>query len=151
MGRSRPLFLYFRFFYFIVQMVDKILPMLEFELRIYGVGSDPSTNRATPTAQQKLIDWRALMSEDICSITTKFVINNSISLEKVGCCQDKLLKFDSEMSSAGKKEILINLVLILRSIEKQSWSRYWLLGRCCCYDVEPRVGFLFWGQLKVVF
>ena len=60
------------------------------------------------------------MSEDICSITTKFVINNSISLGKVGCCHDKLLKFGSEMSSASKKEILINLVLIHRSIEKQS-------------------------------
>ena len=33
------------------QLVDKVLPMSGFELRIPGVGSDPSTNWATTTAQ----------------------------------------------------------------------------------------------------
>ena len=41
---SFSLFLYF------LQLVDKILPMLGFELRISGIGCDRSTNRATTTA-----------------------------------------------------------------------------------------------------
>ena len=49
MGLSRPLFLYFHLFY-IVQLTDKFLPMLEFELRISGVRSDRSANCATTTA-----------------------------------------------------------------------------------------------------
>ena len=44
MGHSRSLFLYFCLFYFNVQLVDKILPMLVFELGISDVGSDCSTN-----------------------------------------------------------------------------------------------------------
>ena len=37
-GRSRPVFLYFRLFcIFIVQLVDKISPMVGFEPRICGV------------------------------------------------------------------------------------------------------------------
>ena len=40
---SRPLFLYFRLFNLNVQLVDKILPVLGFELQIYGVGSNGST------------------------------------------------------------------------------------------------------------
>ena len=43
-GHSRHLFLYFRLFYINVQLVDKVLPMLGFELRISGVGSNSSTN-----------------------------------------------------------------------------------------------------------
>ena len=48
MGRSRPLFLYFCLFcILIVKLVDKILPMTGFELRISGVGSDRSTTTTT--------------------------------------------------------------------------------------------------------
>ena len=44
-GRSRSVFLYFRLFcIFIVQLVDKISPMVGFEPRICGVRSDRSTN-----------------------------------------------------------------------------------------------------------
>ena len=50
MGHTRPLFLYFSLFYFNVQLEDKISPMLGFEPRIPGVGSDCSTNWATTTA-----------------------------------------------------------------------------------------------------
>ena len=41
---SWPLFLYFRIFYFNVQVVRKILQMLGFEPQISGVGSNHSTN-----------------------------------------------------------------------------------------------------------
>ena len=44
MGHSRHLFLYFPLIYFNVQLVDKILPMLGFKPRNYGVGCDCSTN-----------------------------------------------------------------------------------------------------------
>ena len=44
MGHSWHLFLYFRLLFLNVQVVDKILPMLGFEPRIFSVGSDRSTN-----------------------------------------------------------------------------------------------------------
>ena len=44
MGHSRPLFLYFRLVNLNAQLVDKILPMLGFELQISGIGSERSTN-----------------------------------------------------------------------------------------------------------
>ena len=50
MGLIQPLFLYFRLFY-IIQLTDKFLPMLGFELRISGVRSNRSANCATTTAQ----------------------------------------------------------------------------------------------------
>ena len=53
MGHSQPLFLNFHLFYFNVQLVDKILPMLGFKLPISGVGSDYSINWVTTTAQWK--------------------------------------------------------------------------------------------------
>ena len=44
-AHSRSLFLYFRLFcILIVQVVDEILPLIRFEVRISGVGSDCSTN-----------------------------------------------------------------------------------------------------------
>ena len=46
MGLSRPLFLYFRLFY-IIQLTDKVLPMLGFEPRFTGVRRDRSANCAT--------------------------------------------------------------------------------------------------------
>ena len=49
-GLSLPLFLYFCLIY-IIQLTDKVLPMLGFELRISGVRSDRS---ATTTALEKL-------------------------------------------------------------------------------------------------
>ena len=45
---SRLLFLYFHLFY--LQLMDIILPMVEFEPRISGVGSNCSANTATTTA-----------------------------------------------------------------------------------------------------
>ena len=50
MGQSRHLFLNFRLFYLNVQLVDKILPVLGFEPRIFGVGRDRSTHWAITTA-----------------------------------------------------------------------------------------------------
>ena len=44
MGHSWPLYLYFGPLFFNVKLVDKILPMLGFEQRISGVGSDRATN-----------------------------------------------------------------------------------------------------------
>ena len=44
MGHSWRLFLYFCLFYLNVQLIDKILPMLGFEPRITGIGSDRTTN-----------------------------------------------------------------------------------------------------------
>ena len=52
MGHPRPLFLFFVFS--ILPLVDKILPMCEFEPQISGVGSDCSTNWATTTAHSLL-------------------------------------------------------------------------------------------------
>ena len=50
MGHYRPLSLYFHLFsIFNVQLVDKILPMTGFKLRIFGVGSERSANWATTT------------------------------------------------------------------------------------------------------
>ena len=42
-GQSRPLYCYFCLFYFHVQLVDSILPMLGFELQITGVCLDHLT------------------------------------------------------------------------------------------------------------
>ena len=50
MGHSWPLFLQFCLFYLYVQLVDKTSPMLGFEPRTFGVGSDRSTNWATSAA-----------------------------------------------------------------------------------------------------
>ena len=44
MNHSLPLFLYVRLFYLNVQLVDKILPMLGFELWICNVGGNRYTN-----------------------------------------------------------------------------------------------------------
>ena len=50
-GRSRPIFLYFRLFCnLIVQLVDKIFPITRFEPLISGVGSSRSCYWATTTA-----------------------------------------------------------------------------------------------------
>ena len=65
-------FLYYRLLYFNVQLVDKILPMLGFEQRISGVGSDRSTNWATTTAQPAIFfttNRPYLHSSRNCSIT----------------------------------------------------------------------------------
>ena len=51
---SRPLFLHFRLFY-IIQLTDKFLPMLGFELQIFGVGSNCSANCATTTANSNFV------------------------------------------------------------------------------------------------
>ena len=53
MGHSRPLFLHFRLFYLAVQLVDKILLMLGFELHISGIESDCCANCATPSARAR--------------------------------------------------------------------------------------------------
>ena len=54
MDHFRPLFLYFCLFSLNAQLVDKILPMLGFKLRISGVWSIRSTNWATTTALIKV-------------------------------------------------------------------------------------------------
>ena len=45
---------YFRLFY-IIQLTDKFLPMLGFELQIFGVGSNCSANCATTTANSNFV------------------------------------------------------------------------------------------------
>ena len=47
-----PGLFFFSFVFSIVQLVDKIMQMSGFELRISGVGSDCSTNWTTTTAQE---------------------------------------------------------------------------------------------------
>ena len=57
MVHSRPLFPHFHLFYLNVQLVDKILPMLGFELQISGVGSDHSINWAATIAHAILVHF----------------------------------------------------------------------------------------------
>ena len=88
MGLSRPLFLYFRLFYFNVQLVDKILPMLGFEPQISGVGSHCSTNWATTTAQE--INYLCFIAKfcvpkDKASVTIMAITPKAIKKKKKYC------------------------------------------------------------------
>ena len=78
MGHSRPLFLYslyFWLFYLNVQLVDKSLPMAEFEPRISGVGRDRSTSWATTTA----LSYNVLLKIQL----TLIEITSCIRIEKI--------------------------------------------------------------------
>ena len=85
MGLSRPLFLYFRLFYSI-QLTDKFLTMLGFELLSSCAGSNRLANCATASAQFTLLVcwfWRNLSKRK--NIICRFFCENWESTRKKIC------------------------------------------------------------------
>ena len=157
MGHSRPLFLYCCLFcIFIVQLVDKILPMTGFKPRISGIGSDYSTNWATSTARVKKIiyfcprscssdrpsgTWPASRS---CTNTprTQIVLRRTISkdlafhFENIDVLPSRQSSFNAIMEYWANCENTINIPqdTTLLNTPVQSYLKYyfrygWTLGR----------------------
>ena len=90
MGHSRPLFLYFCIFgIFVVQLVDNILPITGFKLRISGIGSNRSANWATTTALCEENTWVCTlarsMTSRLCFSQRKAGFIFSIKIETYSC------------------------------------------------------------------